>query len=189
MHVRGKAMKYEVVYPDGRQETLLDVPRYNFNWQTMYRLAQPVALPKGSKLIVTAHYDNSERNRYNPDPTKWVRFGDPTYDEMMVGYFDYVTTVPNRSSLKLDDKALDRFVGEYSVGPGQFKISRAGDKLLFTAPGFPSVEAYPESETKFYFKVIDGQVTFTNNDAGDVTGLVLDVNGRSVRAIRKPARN
>jgi hypothetical protein len=186
MHVRGKAMKYEVIYPDGRQETLLDVPRYNFNWQTMYRLAQPVQLPKGSKLIVTAHYDNSERNKYNPDPTKWVRFGDPTYDEMMVGYFEYVTSIPNRGSIKLDDKALDKLAGEYSVGPAEFKITRAGDKLLFTAPGFPSVDAYPESETKFYFKVIDGQVTFTKNDAGEVTGLVLEVNGRTVRATRKP---
>jgi hypothetical protein len=186
MHVRGKAMKYEVIYPDGRQETLLDVSRYNFNWQTMYRLAQPVPLPKGTKLIVTAHYDNSERNKYNPDPTKWVRFGDPTYDEMMVGYFEYVTSIPNRGSIRLDDKALDKLAGEYSVGPAEFKISRAGEKLLFTAPGFPSVEAYPESETKFYFKVIDGQVTFTKNDAGDVTGLVLEVNGRTVRAARKP---
>jgi len=185
MHVRGKDMKYEVVYPDGRRETLLSVPRYNFNWQTMYRLEQPIAIPKGSKMIVTAHYDNSERNKYNPDPSKWVRFGDPTYDEMMVGYFDYVTKVPKRASIKLDEKTLESYVGEYSVGPASFKISRTGERLMFSAPGQPSVEAFPEAENKFYFKIFDGQVTFTRNDQGQVTGLLFEVNGRTIRASRK----
>jgi hypothetical protein len=186
MHVRGKDMKYEAIYPDGKRETLLYVPRYNFSWQTMYRLAEPKPLPKGTRLIVTAHYDNSERNKMNPDPTKWVRFGDPTYDEMMVGYFDYVTTVPNKHAVKLDEKTLDSYVGDYSVGGAvSFKISRTGEKLLFTAPGQPTVEAFPESADKFYFKIFDGQVTFNRNPAGDVDGLVLEVNGRSVRASKK----
>ena len=185
MHVRGKDMKYEVVYPDGRRDTLLYVPRYNFNWQTMYRLEQPIPIPKGARMIVTAHFDNSERNKYNPDPTKWVRFGDPTYDEMMIGYFDYVARVPKRSSIKLDEKTLDGYTGEYSVGAAAFKISRAGDKLLFTAPGQPTVEAFPETETKFYFKIFDGVVTFVRNDAGQVSGLVLEANGRTIRAMKK----
>jgi len=92
MHLRGKDMKYEVVYPSGKRETLLWVPRFQFNWQTVYRLKNPLPVPKGSKIIVTAHFDNSAKNRHNPDPTKTVRWGDPSYDEMMIGWIEY--TVP-----------------------------------------------------------------------------------------------
>jgi hypothetical protein len=182
MHVRGKDMKYEVVYPDGRRETLLWVPRYDFNWQTMYRLQKPLQLPKGSKMIVTAHFDNSEKNKNNPDPTKAVRFGDPTYDEMMVGYFDFVNKT--RKVVKLDPKVYDSYAGEYSVGPVSFTITRDGDKLMFSAPGQPMIEAYPESETRFYFTVVDGQVTFLRKENGEVTELVFEINGRSIRANR-----
>jgi mono/diheme cytochrome c family protein len=94
MHLRGKDMKYEVVYPDGRRETLLWVPKFSFNWQTMYYLKKPVTIPKGSKLIVTAHFDNSAKNKYNPDPKTEVRWGDPTYDEMMIGWFDMILDNP-----------------------------------------------------------------------------------------------
>jgi hypothetical protein len=93
MHLRGKDMKYEALYPDGRRETLLWVPRFQFNWQTVYRLKKPVALPKGTKLIVTAHFDNSTKNMHNPDATKAVRWGDPTYDEMMIGWIEYTVAV------------------------------------------------------------------------------------------------
>src|SRR6266404_1714532 len=89
MHLRGKDMKYDVIYPDGRQETLLWVPKFSFNWQTMYYLNRPVAIPKGTKLIVTAHFDNSEKNKFNPDPKKTIRWGDPTYEEMMIGWMEY----------------------------------------------------------------------------------------------------
>ena len=182
MHVRGKDMKYEVLYPDGRRETLISVPRYDFNWQTLYRLEKPLLLPKGSKLIVTAHFDNSEKNKSNPDPTKAVRFGDPTYDEMMIGYFDFVNKT--RALARLDPRIYDSYAGEYSVGPATFTVSREGDKLLFTAPGAPKIEAYPESETTFYFTVIEGQVTFVKDERGEVTGLMLDFNGRTLRANR-----
>ena len=94
MHLRGKDMKYEVVFPDGRRETLLWVPKFEFNWQTVYRLKNPITLPKGSRIIVTAHFDNSAKNEHNPDPTKAVRWGDPSYDEMMIGWLEYV--VPNK---------------------------------------------------------------------------------------------
>ncbi len=92
MHLRGKDMKYEVIYPDGRRETLLLVSPFNFNWQVLYQLKQPITLPKGATLVLTAHFDNSAKNPYNPDPTQSVRWGDPTYDEMLVGWFDYVLT-------------------------------------------------------------------------------------------------
>lgn len=88
MHLRGKSFSYAAHFPDGRQETLLDVPHYDFNWQTAYRVAKPVSLPKGAYLQCVAHFDNSENNLSNPDPTQTVRWGDQTWNEMMIGYFD-----------------------------------------------------------------------------------------------------
>jgi peroxiredoxin len=88
MHVRGKAFKYEVKYPDGRQEVLLDMPRYDFNWQTSYILAEPKMMPKGTEMLCTALFDNSEENLHNPDSTKEVRWGDQTWEEMMIGWYD-----------------------------------------------------------------------------------------------------
>ena len=73
MHYRGKSFRFEAEYPDGHREVLLDVPHYDFNWQLRYDLAEPKLMPKGSQLICTAHYDNSEANLANPDPTKTVR--------------------------------------------------------------------------------------------------------------------
>lgn len=97
MHLRGKDMKYDVIYPDGRTETLLWVPKFSFNWQTMYYLKKPVLLPKGTKMIVTAHFDNSDKNKYNPDPSKTIRWGDPTYEEMMIGWMEYYVDGPTKA--------------------------------------------------------------------------------------------
>jgi peroxiredoxin len=90
MHLRGKDFKYEAVYPDGKKEVLLSVPRYNFNWQSVYRLQEPVAVAKGTKIHCVAHFDNSDKNPNNPDPTKVVRWGDQTWEEMMIGWMDFV---------------------------------------------------------------------------------------------------
>jgi hypothetical protein len=89
MHLRGKDFKYTVVYPDGRSEVVLNVPRYDFNWQLVYKLAEPLALPKGSRIDCVAHFDNSANNKFNPDPSKTVRWGPQTWEEMMIGWFDY----------------------------------------------------------------------------------------------------
>jgi peroxiredoxin len=90
MHLRGKSFRYEVAYPDDSTEILLDVPRYDFNWQHRYVLAEPKRLPAGSQLTCTAHYDNSKDNLANPDPTATVRAGTQSWDEMFNGYFDVV---------------------------------------------------------------------------------------------------
>ena len=90
MHVRGKDMNYQLLYPDGKTETVLSVPHYDFNWQLGYDLAQPVHVPKGTKLVVTAHYDNSVNNKFNPDPNKTVYYGDMTWEEMMFPFFSVV---------------------------------------------------------------------------------------------------
>jgi thiol-disulfide isomerase/thioredoxin len=87
-HLRGKAFKYEAIYPNGEREVVLDVPRYDFNWQNTYVLAEPKRLPAGTKLHCTAHYDNSTKNKSNPDPKATVRWGDQTWQEMMIGYFE-----------------------------------------------------------------------------------------------------
>ena len=89
MHLRGKDMTYTVTYPDGRTEIVLRVPRFDFGWQTDYWLAEPLLLPRGSKMHVSAHFDNSAANRANPDPTATVRWGDQTWEEMMIGFFTY----------------------------------------------------------------------------------------------------
>ncbi len=89
MHTRGAAFRYEVTYPDGKTETLLDIPRYDFNWQLRYEYRQPKLVPQGSVMKITAVFDNSAGNKANPDPTKRVRWGSQTVDEMMIGYVEY----------------------------------------------------------------------------------------------------
>jgi peroxiredoxin len=101
MHMRGKAFRYELTYPDGKKEILLDVPRYDFNWQNWFKLEQPLVIPAGSNLLCTAHFDNSENNLCNPDPTKPVRWGDQTWEEMMIGWYD--VAFPKAEAQKLID--------------------------------------------------------------------------------------
>jgi hypothetical protein len=87
MHVRGKDMEYKLVFPDGKEQVVLNVPHYDFNWQLGYDLAQSIKVPKGSKLIVVAHYDNSPGNKFNPDPNRTVYFGNMTWEEMFTPFF------------------------------------------------------------------------------------------------------
>lgn len=90
MHVRGKDMTYTAKYPDGRTEVLLSVPNYDFNWQITYQLKEAKRIPKGTEIEVVAHFDNSPQNKFNPDPTKDVRWGDQTFEEMMIGFWGTV---------------------------------------------------------------------------------------------------
>jgi len=88
MHVRGKDFRYDLIYPDGKRETILWVPRYDFGWQTTYELTEPKVLPKGTKMYCVAHFDNSPDNKANPDPSKEVSWGEQTWEEMMFGWFE-----------------------------------------------------------------------------------------------------
>lgn len=90
MHLRGKAFSYEARVPGRKKETLLNVPAYDFNWQTQYDLKKPLTLPRGSTVHCVAHFDNSKHNLANPNPNRVVGWGDQTWDEMMIGYFDVV---------------------------------------------------------------------------------------------------
>ncbi len=187
MHVRGKAMKYEVVYPDGKRETLLNVDRYFFNWQTLYKLKTPVALPKGARLMVTGWFDNSTKNKLNPDPTKTVRFGEPTYDEMLVGFFDVARPKPAaRAVAKVDNATLDKYIGEYALGMGpKFTISREGNTLYFSIPGQATLPATPEADAKFYFKDVENSsVVFVKNEQGEVTELQAEFGNQKIKAKR-----
>ncbi|HMV82791.1 MAG TPA: thiol-disulfide isomerase [Blastocatellia bacterium] len=94
MHVRGKDFEYKLVYPDGKEKILLKVPKYDFNWQLTYFVKEPIAVPKGSRIECVAHHDNSANNKFNPDPSITVRWGDQTWEEMMIGWLDY--TIDNQ---------------------------------------------------------------------------------------------
>jgi hypothetical protein len=83
MHLRGKDMTIQLVYPDGKSQTVLSVPRFSFSWQVIYYFAQPLSLPAGTRVEVTAHWDNSANNPWNPDPGKAVRWGNQSWDEML----------------------------------------------------------------------------------------------------------
>ncbi len=89
MHLRGKAFRYELVGTGGERSVLLDIPQYDFNWQTTYELPTPMTVEDGSRIACTAYFDNSEKNLNNPDPDSEVRWGDQTWEEMMIGYFHY----------------------------------------------------------------------------------------------------
>ncbi|HZV07114.1 MAG TPA: redoxin domain-containing protein [Gemmataceae bacterium] len=132
MHLRGKSFRFEAIYPDKKREILLDVPRYSFDWQNEYVLAEPKRMPEGTILHCTAIFDNSARNRSNPDPNAAVTFGDQTWEEMMVGYFD----------MALDDQDLRQGAPRIQPkGGGQYEVvfryqAPAGTKAVYLAGSF-----------------------------------------------------
>jgi hypothetical protein len=109
MHVRGKDFRYDLVYPDGKSEPVLWVPQYDFGWQTTYQLAEPKVVPRGTKLHCVAHFDNSEDNYANPDPSIEVTWGEQTWEEMMFGWFEMalaeqdLTKPATENSLRVKD--------------------------------------------------------------------------------------
>ncbi|MGH9751418.1 MAG: DUF3471 domain-containing protein [Blastocatellia bacterium] len=182
MHLRGKAMEFKVFYPDGKSEVLLNVPGYDFAWQTNYILKEPKRLPKGSRLMITGYFDNSSKNKFNPDPTKEVRHGEPTYDEMMMGFLDYVSETPPVA--QLDTKTLDGYAGKYEVQPNVFaNVTRDGANLVVQIPLQPKLVFTPTSETRFFLPNTDTDLVFVKNDKGEVVEAVIE-GGRVTRAKR-----
>ena len=172
MHLRGKSMEYKVIYPDGKSEVLLNVPKYAFAWQTDYLLKQPKRIPAGSRLMVTAYFDNSAKNKFNPDPTKDIRYGEPTYDEMMLGFMDFVTEMP--PVVALDPKILDSYTGKYEVGPGVMaSVTRVGNALTVAIPMRSKLEFVPVSETQFILKGSDTDLTIIKNEKGEVVEALI----------------
>ena len=100
MHLRGKDFAYTAFYPTGESEVLLSVPKYDFSWQLYYYLTEQKALPAGTRLHCVAHFDNSPNNPANPDATKTVSWGDQSWEEMMIGFFD-VAMAPDKNPVDL----------------------------------------------------------------------------------------
>lgn len=115
MHKRGKSFRYEVFYPDGRHEILLDIPRYDFNWQNSYVLETPLHLPRGSKMLCTAYFDNSENNLANPDPNASVTWGEQTWQEMMFGFFEWAPL--KEDAFKSNKTRTEEFLELATNGP------------------------------------------------------------------------
>ena len=100
MHLRGRAAKFVATYPDGHEEVLLDVQRYDFDWQTAYYYDTPKRLPAGTRIDLIMVYDNSADNPNNPDPTIAVSYGEPTTDEMMNGFINFTNAEPDDFDLE-----------------------------------------------------------------------------------------
>ena len=101
MHFRGKDMTYVISYPDGTEETMLNVPNYDFNWQLEYDFVEPLKVPAGSTIKTIGHYDNSVKNRYNPGPDKEVYWGEQSWDEMFMIFTKYSI---DKNDLRLENK-------------------------------------------------------------------------------------
>jgi hypothetical protein len=115
MHVRGKSFEYKATYPSGESETLLAVPRYDFNWQLTYYPKEAKVLPKGTVLECVAHYDNSPNNKFNPDPKSDVWWGDQTWEEMLAGFLDLAMPVDQ----KVQDLAIPKRPPSTGAGGAQ----------------------------------------------------------------------
>ncbi|HZS08285.1 MAG TPA: DUF3471 domain-containing protein [Blastocatellia bacterium] len=173
MHYRGAAMEYKVIYPDGREQVLLSVPNYSFAWQTNYAFKTPILIPRNSRIVVTAHFDNSGRNKFNPDPTKAVRYGEPTYDEMMMGFMDFVIEKP--AVAKVDPKLFDAYVGRYEINASQsYTVTREGDKLFGQTTGRVKRELFPEKADTFFWQEVDGRLIFVKDEKGEVNEIIID---------------
>lgn len=176
-------MEYKATYPDGKTETLLNVPNYDFGWQTNYALKQPKFIPKGTKIQVTAAFNNSAKNKYNPDPTKDVRWGDPTYDEMLIGYMDFI---PERKAIAgMDGKSLAAFVGKYDAGLMKLNVVQVGGELFAEIAGQPRIEMLPEAADKFFIREIQDFVTFTRNEKGEIIEAAIQMGNRTIKAKKK----
>jgi hypothetical protein len=102
MHLRGKAFQYDLIYPTGETKTILRVDHWSLNWQLSYKLAEPIQLTPGMKVRATAWWDNSANNPSNPDPSKDVKWGDQSWEEMLVGFYDVAVNpkITNKSIYK-----------------------------------------------------------------------------------------
>lgn len=176
MHYRGVAMEYKVFYPDGRSDVLLNVPAYSFNWQMAYRPQSPIHIPAGSRIQVTGYFDNSAKNKFNPDPAQAVRQGEPTYDEMMMGFMDYTAEKPQNLA-KVDPQVFDAYVGKYEFpSKTQYEVTREGNRYFGQAPKNPKRELFPASSSKFFIPEVESQVTFVKDEKGEVVELIYDQN-------------
>lgn len=156
MHVRGKSFRYELRTAAGRSETVLDVPRYDFNWQTSYQLAEPLRVPAGSSMHVVAHYDNSENNRNNPNPNATVRWGEQTWDEMLIGYFDIaVPRATFEAGQKVSGNSRRGAAAEALSLLGANRVIDRIKELDTNKDGTLTLDEVPEQRLRVIFKQLD----------------------------------
>jgi hypothetical protein len=98
MHYRGKKVLYTLEYPNGTEETLLHVPKYDFNWQTVYKFNEPKPVPAGTQIHLTGWWDNSTDNPVNPDPNTDIIWGEATHEEMLFGWLTYTNADEDASA-------------------------------------------------------------------------------------------
>ncbi len=159
-HVRGSAFKYEAVYPDGTTEVLLDVPNYDFNWQNSYVLAKPKVLPKGTELNCVAYYNNSASNLANPNPNESVKWGEQTWEEMMIGYYD--RTLVKEDRFKNPPPAPKPYVAKVlpALDPELDKLAKEalGSKEAFDAFAKAVHQKLPQVDRLCVTSVTDGNL-------------------------------
>ncbi|MFN0124635.1 MAG: c-type cytochrome [Blastocatellia bacterium] len=187
MHLRGQNMKFEALYPGERRETLLQVNKYDFNWQTFYKLKTPMALPKGTRVITTAHFDNSARNKRNPNPAAAVKFGQQTKDEMMVIYVDTMAPVSVARAAPALKNPAD-YGGAYGGGGGpEFNVTREGELLQLVAGGFGKFRMVPAGADQFTLDGMNATCDFARDDKGAIGELVIKFGSRTFRARKSAA--
>jgi hypothetical protein len=163
MHLRGRDMMMTATFPDGTQQALLNVPAYDFNWQLFYYPKHKVSLPRGTRLDLVAHYDNSAANKHNPDPSKQVRFGEASTAEMMFGMFEFTaangvspkpSTERTRMTALLSSFPKDSaFLIEVPFGReptlGVFHLPRTGQGSLYWTTIGPLIGPAPVTDLKW----------------------------------------
>lgn len=156
MHLRGKDMTLTAHLPDGRKQTLLSVPNYDFNWQLYYFAKAPVPLPSGTIVEAVAHYDNSADNPHNPDPTRDVTFGEQSTDEMMFGVFDFTPKDGVSPTPTTPEKRMDVLATTFPKGsayrtevtvlrpiPAVLHLPRSGEGAFYLAQGRVQINRIP----------------------------------------------
>jgi peroxiredoxin len=159
-HVRGSGFGYEAVYPDGKKEVLLDVPNYDFNWQNSYVLAKPKLLPKGTELNAFAYYNNSASNLANPNPNMNVHWGEQTWEEMMIGYYD--RTLADEDRIKNPPPAPKPYVAPVyqALNPELEKLAKSAltSQEAFEAFAKAVHEKLPQVDRLCVTSVVDGNL-------------------------------
>jgi hypothetical protein len=157
MHYRGKDFRFVLHYPDGRQEVPLEVARWDFNWQTFYSLKEPITVPAGTVIEAIAHYDNSADNPVNPDPTKNIRFGNESYDEMMIGFVDFIVDqgVKPLSPFELRTQMIDDVARQH---PGRVWAVSGKEPEKRDEPDSWAPLHLPSAGDGVFYLITDGQL-------------------------------
>lgn len=133
MHVRGKDFRYELVRPGGEREILLDIPRYDYNWQWIYYPTEPIRVAAGSRIEMTSHFDNSEGNPLNPDPTQDVYHRGPTFQEMSIGFMEFIPSEGVRANPTPPAQKIAQLLAEHPAQDA-FRLSLFGFQMGMYLP-------------------------------------------------------